>query len=434
MAPECLNHFRQISINITHGGGRVLKPSIAVLDVGKTRTKVSLWCEGQPICRVERENRGQIRDGIPQLDMEGVRVWLFAALARLTAEAKIEAIIPVAHGAAAVLLDGDKAVAAIDYEAPIPCASQYDAERDAFAVTLSPRLPEGLNLGAQLFWLERLYPELWPGRGRVCLWPQYWASILCGEVVCEVTSLGCHSDLWRPGERRFSDLALRRGWAERLGPLRRADEPLGVIRPSVAAETGLPRDCVVYCGLHDSNAALHAARGFPELEDRPFSVVSTGTWFVCLNAGAGPEVRYDASDDMLANVDVDGRPVPTVRFMGGRDYEARMGELLGAKSDPRQLDRARFTLEPSRDPVLRATQASLDLARRTDHELSLISADGPILIEGRFAADAALGVALTKLRPGQLVYRSKVGDGVALGALRLLGGSAFSPPKLERVA
>jgi len=385
--------------------------------------------------RLDRVNALPVRGGLAQLDIEGIRDWLLASLRELSVATNIEAIVPVAHGAAAVLLDGDDAIAAIDYETSIPAevASKYDAERDAFEATLSPRLPAGLNLGAQLFWLERLFPNLWPARGQVSLWPQYWASFLCGEAACEVTSLGCHTDLWRPLEHRFSDLANRRGWAERVGPLRRADDTLGVIRGSIAAETGLSPRCRVYCGLHDSNAALYAARGLSELQDRPFSVVSTGTWFVCLNAGSQAQVRYDPNQDMLANVDVEGRPVPTARFMGGRDYETWMGDTLGAQSDANLLGQARETVgHSSQDPRLRATQASLELARRTDHALTLIAAEGPILVEGRFADDAAFGPALAHLRPAQPVFRSSLADGVALGALRLVSGRLFSPPALQR--
>ena len=68
---------------------------------------------------------------------------------------------------------------------------------------------------------------------------------------------------------------------------------------------------------------------------------------------------------------------------------------------------------------LRATRAALELARRTDRALDLVAARGPILIEGRFAADDAFAVALARLRPAQTLYRGAMADGVALGALRL---------------
>lgn len=396
---------------------------IVVLDVGKTRAKLSLWSSGRLIMQLDRANARPVIDGVPQLDVADVQEWLLASLAELARHAKIEAIVPVGHGAAAALTVRDKVVAALDYETPVPAdvAALYEAERDDFAATLSPRLEGGLNLGAQLFWMERLYPDLWPRRGHALLWPQYWAFFLCGERASEVTSLGCHTDLWRPIEGRFSDVALRRGWAERLGPVRAAGDVLGPLKREVASATGLPRNCLVYCGLHDSNAALHAARGAVELSGGPFCVVSTGTWIICLRAGGGRPVRYDPHEDMLANVDVAGQPTPTARFMGGRNYEGWMGGAIGARSQLRLIGEAAGLAEwTDAPPHLRATRAAIELARRTHQALTLIAGEGPIVVEGRFANDLAFGATLAALRRDQPVYRSSWADGVAMGALRLV--------------
>lgn len=410
--------------------------AIAVIDIGKTRTKLTLWSDRRVVRQADRINAAVSKDGVAQLDVADIRDWLIATLADFASAAKIGAVVPVGHGAAAVLTKGDEVVAALDYEAPLPAdiSAAYDRERDPFAATLSPRLAGGLNAGAQLYWWEQLHPDVWPRAGRALLWPQYWAFVLSGLRACEVTSLGCHSDLWRPLAGRFSDLAERRGWAERLGTLHRASDVLGPIRPEIAAATGLPADCAVYCGLHDSNAALYAARGLAELAGGPFSVVSTGTWFVCMSTGASADLGYDPDEDMLANVDVDGRPIPTARFIGGRDYEAWLGSAIGAASDPALLGEAEALADGrTSPPELRATWAGLQLARRADRALGLVNAEGPILIEGRFADDAAFGVALARLRPSHPVYRSTLADGVALGALRLATGGGFSPPALERV-
>ena len=411
--------------------------AIAVLDIGKTRSKLSLWSQGaKALGTLDYVNA--VGAGNPrQLDVQGIGAWVKGALAEAAKLAEIVAIVPVGHGAAGVLMSGDTPVCALDYEADPPgeIAVTYDGLRDPFAATLSPRLAGGLNLGVQLLWLERLYPDIWPRDGGVLLWPQYWAWVLSGERASEVTSLGCHTDLWRPHDHRFSELAVSRGWAERLGPLRSAGDVLGPMRPALADELGLPRGCRVHAGLHDSNAALHAARGYAELSDRPFSVVSTGTWFICLAAGAEATVTYDPSQDVLANVDVAGRPTPTARFMGGREFEGWMGEALGASSDPRLLAEA-AALTGWRDApgVLRATRAALELARRTDRALDLVAARGPILIEGRFAADDAFAVALARLRPAQTVYRGAMADGVALGALRLAAPHLRLNPPLNSVS
>ncbi|HEY1753298.1 MAG TPA: hypothetical protein VGG29_18720, partial [Caulobacteraceae bacterium] len=356
--------------------------AVVVLDIGKTRSKASLWSpRGERLAERDYLNAAWTDAGPAQLDIAGIDAWLRRTLGELAALADIGAVVPVGHGAAAVLMDGERPLAALDYEAepPAALAAAYDALRDPFEATLSPRLPGGLNLGLQLYWLEMLYPHRWPRAGQALLWPQFWAWRLSGERACEATSLGCHTDLWRPLDRRFSDLAQRRGWAGRLGPLRRAADVLGPIRPELAAATGLPRDCVVHCGLHDSNAALHAARGFPELAGAPFAVVSTGTWFVSMAAGGAGPAAYDPAEDMLANVDVEGRPVATARFMGGRDYEAWMGQGLGAASDAARLAEAAALHDwRAAPPPLRAARAALELARRSVRALELIAAEGPV--------------------------------------------------------
>jgi sugar (pentulose or hexulose) kinase len=413
-----------------------LDQAIAVVDIGKTRSKLSLWApDGRRLAERDHSNAPSAGDPA-QLDLAGIAAWLKRALAEVACAAEITAIVPVGHGAAAVLMDGETPVVALDYEAepPADVAAAYDALRDPFAATLSPRLTGGLNLGVQLFWLERLYPALWPCAGRALLWPQYWAWVLCGERASEVTSLGCHSDLWRPAERRFSELAVSRGWAERLGPLRHAADVLGPVRPAFAAELGVPPACLVHCGVHDSNAALHAARGLPELAGGPFAVVSTGTWVISMAVGGVGPATYDPAEDMLANVDVEGRAVPTARFMGGRDYESWMGDALGEAGDPDLLVWAEATADwTALPPRLRAARAALELARRTDRALGLIAAEGPILIEGRFAADNAFAAALASLRSTQPVYRSAIADGVAAGALRLARPDYAPAGALERI-
>ena len=42
---------------------------------------------------------------------------------------------------------------------PDELAAEYDAVRPGFAETGSPRLPAGLELGAQVFWQFRCFPK-----------------------------------------------------------------------------------------------------------------------------------------------------------------------------------------------------------------------------------------------------------------------------------
>ena len=308
----------------------------AVLDVGKTRAKLSLVAEdGRIVATRSRPNNVRRVGSIRVLDTDGIERWLAAALLELGKQSEITAIVPVAHGAAAAFITADGLAApAMDYETPPPdeIMSAYRALRDPFERTLSPPLPLGLNLGLQLFWQEKLTPDLWPGRARVLPWPQYWAYWLSGVAANEVSSLGCHSDLWYPRENRFSDLARSRGWDRRFAGLSCASETIGQLRTELANATGLPASCEILCGLHDSNASLVAARRMMGPGVHTFSLVSTGTWFVALQSGATQSVALDPARDTLGNVDMDGNVTPSSRFMGGREYETILGALGAAPS------------------------------------------------------------------------------------------------------
>ena len=111
-------------------------------------------------------------------------------------------------------------------------AADYDAARPPFAETGTPRLPIGLNLGAQLFWQAAgISRQNSPRVARILMYPQYWAYRLTGVLANEVTSLGCHTDLWNSAPGDFSTLVDRQGWRQLMPPLRRASDRLGPVLP-----------------------------------------------------------------------------------------------------------------------------------------------------------------------------------------------------------
>lgn len=429
---------------------------VAVLDVGKTHAKLSLVREDGTVSAVRsRANLVRRVGSIRVLDTDGIERWLTVTLTELARDTEIAAIVPVAHGATAAFITAPGLAAPVmDYETPPPdqLVTAYRALRDPFEKTLSPPLPLGLNLGLQLFWQEKLTPDLWPARANVLPWPQYWAYWLCGNVASEVSSLGCHTDLWYPREKTFSDMAKKRGWDRRFAGLAKASAVIGTIRPALAELTGLPRSCEILCGLHDSNASLIAARRI--MTASKFSLVSTGTWFIAFQSGGGANA-LDPTRDTLGNVDIDGNVVPAARFMGGREYETILGDAIGATATADDAARivargamARPAFVPDSGPFPkdvatregeahtpgeRAALASLYLALMQDVSLDLIGAEGPLLIEGRFASDPIFPAALARLRPGQPVHRCAIGDGIALGAASLKH-AAIKAPVAEPVA
>lgn len=442
--------------------------AIIVIDIGKTLAKLTLWdSDGSLIERRTRANPRAPANTFKPLDVEGLEGWIADTLTDFAGLADVGAIIPVAHGAAAAIVrDGRLIQAPSDYEAPIVGAlhAAYLAERDPFAQTGSPALPLGLNLGAQLYRLRAARAQIFAAGSQILLWPQYWSWRLSGVGASEATSLGCHSDLWQPARERPSRLATRMGWAACLPPLRRAADILGPITPEWAERTGLPADTSIYCGIHDSNAALVAARGFPEIAGGEATVVSTGTWFVAMRTPDGdvdlaalPEDR-----DCLVNIDAQGRPVPSARWMGGREIEMQIGidtRRVDIKPDqpallatvPEIVARGRMLLptfakgvgpfphmrgrwidEPD-DWIARRAAVCLYAAMVTNRSLDLIGARGAILIEGRFAEAEVFVRALASLRPGDAIYTANAHNDVSFGALRLINPALTPDGQLVRV-
>jgi sugar (pentulose or hexulose) kinase len=453
--------FRQIAAWLKMAAERMAGTgAYIVVDIGKTLSKVSLWCRyGTLVCRQVRPNPTHEIDGIRRLDAEGIGEWLRATL-REWAGHPVEAIIPVAHGAAFAAIGEDGLLfAPLDYEQPIPgdVMAAYRAERDALAVTGSPALPDGLNMGAQIWWMAQRHPEAM-ARATLVPWAQYWAWFLTGRAVSEVTSLGCHSDLWAPGEARFSPMAERLGWAERFAPVVGAGEVVGTLRPELAAETGLPASAQVLAGLHDSNAALLAARGFAQIARQEATVLSTGTWFIAMRLAAEPFAIASLPEgrDTLVNVDAYGAPVPSARFMGGREIETVIQldtRRIDIKPDqPRlmaevpALLRRRTMMMPTLAPgfgpypdgearwvnapvewqgtwYARRAAICLYAALVADTALDLIGSKDRLLIEGRFSEAEVFVRALAALRPDTRVFLANAHNDVSFGALRLIDPS-----------
>jgi sugar (pentulose or hexulose) kinase len=208
-------------------------------------------------------------------------------------------------------------------------AEAYSAIRPPFSETGSPRLGMGLNIGAQLFWQFGVDPDLKDRARTIVTYPQYWGHRLTGMAATDVTSLGCHTDLWNPHENRFSSLVETLGIADKIAPARRSDEVLGTVLPEIAAATGLRRETPVHVGIHDSNASL-----LPHLlaNEPPFSVVSTGTWVIAMAIG-GRVLELGPEKDTLINVNARGEPVPSARFMGGREHDVATVETYPVPTD-----------------------------------------------------------------------------------------------------
>lgn len=417
---------------------------IAVIDIGKTNAKVAIvdsrdWREAV----IRTIPNTVLRDGpYPHFDVETIWQFIVKSMAALNAEFPIDAISITTHGACCVLLDenGGLAMPVLDYEydGPQEVAAQYDLVRPDFAETGSPRLKNGLNLGAQIFWQMASFPEYAKNVAQILTYPQYWGHRLTGIARSEVSSLGCHTDLWNPRTQEFSSLVSSQGWQGLMANVCKADETLGFITDAFAEQTGLAKTIAVKCGIHDSNASL-----YPHLLSHraPFSVVSSGTWTISMAVGADT-IMPDQTRDTLVNVNAFGEPVPSARFMGGREFDTLMA---GRKTDYAAEDRAAVIDKASmilpsaandfgpfqgREMKWLGHTAANDgehyvavsfyLALVTATCLDLIGAKGITIVEGPFAKNNLYLQMLSAATQRDVVISNASASGTSIGAAMLV--------------
>jgi L-fuculokinase len=429
---------------------------VAVFDIGKTNMKVVVFDDAGKVVAERGHPNAPLAADVkwPYLKLDTERAWSFliGALNELGARFSIEAISTTTHGCAGVLMGRDGvALPPLDYEfdgfAAVDAA--YDAARPPYDETRSPHLPRGLNLGRHIFYFERHFPVQFEQATAFLTYPQYFAWRLGGTMASEVTSLGAHTDLWRPKEGALSSMVDELGWRRLFPPLRKAWDTLGILKPEVAAATGLPQNVRIVCGAHDSNASL-----VPHLVSRrePFTVISTGTWVIIMAVGG--TARLDPKADMLANVDVRGVPVPTARFMGGREFSVLAGDApadadeadvtamiasgalaLPAFSDQGGPFAGRKGVIEGDAPATRQARAALATvyaALMTAHMLRRLEAPGDLIVEGGFTRSPAFAAVLARLMSGRLVVIAPMSAGAAAGAAMLAHwDEPHGPPQLE---
>jgi hypothetical protein len=170
----------------------------------------------------------------------------------------------------------------------------------------------------------------------------------------------------------------------------------------------------------------------------------------------------DEKRDCLVNADVAGNPVPSARFMGGREIElltgldtrgidvradqpallASVAQVLASGAmvlptlvsgcGPFPRSRGRWLSIPD-DETQRRTAVALYAALVSDVALDLIGAQDRLLIEGRFSESQVFTRALASLRPSMQVFICHARTDVAFGALRLLDPQLRAACPLTRV-
>jgi sugar (pentulose or hexulose) kinase len=430
--------------------------TIAVLDLGKTNSKfLVIDRAGRILHRARAAPVWRREAGLVVLDDAAIEGWLRDCLAETAQELRVGGLTVSGHGCTFALARGrDLLAPVLDYEQepPAEVAAAIDPMLPGYAETLTPLLPAGLSMGRQLLWTRARDPGLLDRAEWILSYPQFWGWRLGGEAVGEVSYLGCHSHLWNPAAGDYSSLVDAMGWRAKMPPLCPAGAPVGRM-PEAGRGVAVPGGIVLHNGVHDSNAAfaLHRA-GAPE----GFTLVSTGTWVIIMSPDC-PVAAMDGARDMVGNVDVTGRTVPTLRFMGGREFDAISGGWRGpipatavagavaaramalpafAEAGPFPGRRGQLT-DPDLAGEARAAVALLYVAMMTDLGLDLLQAEGPLVLDGGLVMTEGYAGLMAQLRAGQPVLTSDEAEGSAKGAALLAyaaRGETLAPAALAPVA
>ena len=180
---------------------------IAIFDTGKTNKKVLLFDEPYKLVYEESKQLEEIadEDGFPCEDVLALTQWLKDAFEKLVADKKfdIKAVNFSAYGASFVYLDDELNVIPPLYNYLKPYSPElqkkfYDdhgGESIVARQTASPVLGN-LNSGMQLYRLKYEKPDTFKKIKWALHLPQYLSYVLCSAINADITSIGCHTNLW----------------------------------------------------------------------------------------------------------------------------------------------------------------------------------------------------------------------------------------------
>jgi sugar (pentulose or hexulose) kinase len=433
-------------------------PVIAIVDVGKTNKKLLLFDEQYQMVyeHTERMEQTVDEDGFACEDVHAlttsVREMIKDALHM--EQYLVKAINFTGYGASFVYIDkeGEPLTPLYNYLKPYPKEMQdafyqkYGGEQ-AFARVASSPVLGSLNSGMQVLRIKREKPEIFSQVAYALHLPQYLGYIFTDFPVSEITSIGCHTNLWDFTTRQYH------AWVHQ-------EEIDGVFPPimdSTYADAIKIDSHHLLCGigLHDSSSALIPY--LMSVQD-PFLLISTGTWSISLNPfDEVPLTDEELAKDCLCYLQYNGKPVKASRLFLGNEHEEcslKIAKHFSIESN--------FFKEIKYDPILAAVVedqlinignlnfAEIELDIFTSAELAyhmlisilvskqkgssdLILKHGSIkqiYVDGGFGKNEVFMYMLANVYPGMKMYSSEVPQASALGAALAIHSSWNASSKI----
>jgi L-fuculokinase len=290
-----------------------------VLDIGKTNVKLTFVdsINSKTIKFFTTKQKNTYRHGIKILNSNSIFEWALKKITYIGKKHNLDKFVCTAHGTSIALIsyDDKELLACTDYEYKFDkLFNSYKKIAPKFNESFSPFLENGLNIGQQIYYLYKRKQKLIKETKYILNYPQYIVWKLTSSFSSEISYVGCHTHLWDFKRNKLSSFVKKIKLEKKFPKIRKAWDTIGQRK---IGESNLK----IINGIHDSNASYLY---FKNSDIKNFTLVSTGTWYIIFNQKT-PLKNLNPSLDMLANIDVFGKPVPTMRFMGGREYDHLMG-------------------------------------------------------------------------------------------------------------
>ncbi|MEO5907947.1 MAG: FGGY family carbohydrate kinase [Ginsengibacter sp.] len=301
---------------------------IVIFDIGKTNKKLFLFDENYKIVfeRSARFIETTDEDGIPCENLDSLKLSVFDSLREVfrMKDFNIKAINFTSYGASFVYLNERLQAFAPLYSYLKPYSESlqkqfydtYGGEEEFSFRTASPVLGS-LNSGMQLYRIKYEKPELFKEIKYALHLPQYLSFLISGKVYSDITSIGCHTNLWDFQKNEYHKWVQQECIYEKLAPIHSCTEVVSASFPGNNYSVGI--------GLHDSSAAL-----IPYLMNfrEPFILISTGTWCISLNPfNHEPLTKEELKNDCLCFMSYDASPVKASRLFAGNEHEQQVKRI-----------------------------------------------------------------------------------------------------------
>jgi len=301
---------------------------IAVFDVGKTNKKLFLLDESYKILSEESTRFDEIKDedGFPCEDLQALTTWVQNKFRQISShpDHSLRAINFSAYGASFVHFDeADTPLTPLyNYLKPYPeklkqqFYDTYGGENEIARQTASPVLGN-LNSGMQLYRLKYEQPEIFSRLKYSIHLPQYLSFIVSSKKASDITSIGCHTQLWDFQKNKYHNWVYKEHLRAKFPPVFEGDKTISIPGNSGKIKVGI--------GMHDSSAALIP---YLKLCNEPFILLSTGTWCISLNPfNSSPLTDFELHNDCLCYLTYQGNPVKASRLFAGYEHEVQVKRL-----------------------------------------------------------------------------------------------------------